>query len=275
MDYYNFLTTPTGRYCEVKEILNKDYLVLVKFIESENYKAFFEALDEIVLKSIPDFNDFNIIDKCYVYMALCMYYVRTIIEVNNTTIGSHPISLALIINNVESDYRELMFDYELKQGAVLQIGLPTIFTMEDNMPIIDWLSGIKSLNGKELKKEQVNQLKDMMRGKDIMTIEQIAREKFQMECDLFKGVPFNELKMNLCSESLILNSLYFFKYPLEGFYAEMYSCCKHLKMSFRDFMERTHIETELFLSFAKKENEEYSKKDKSGLGRMTQMMNDE
>lgn len=88
MDYYNFLTTPTGRYCEVKEILNKDYLVLVKFIESENYKAFFEALNELVLRDIPDFDEFNIVEKCYVYMAMCMYSVKGTLDVVNTTIGS-------------------------------------------------------------------------------------------------------------------------------------------------------------------------------------------
>lgn len=84
----------------------------------------------------------------------------------------------------------------------------------------------------------------------------------------------NELKMNLCSESLILNSMFFFKYPLEGLYMEMYSCCKHLKMSFSDFMKRTHVEVEMFLSFAKKENEEYAKKDKTGMGRVAQIIND-
>ena len=78
----------------------------------------------------------------------------------------------------------------------------------------------------------------------------------------------------LCSESLILNALYFFKYPLEGLYMEMYSCCKHLKMSFGDFMKRSHAETEMFLSFAKRENEEYAKKDSSGFGRMAQMIDD-
>lgn len=275
MDYYNFLTTPTGRYCEVKEILNKDYLVLVKFIDSENYKAFFEALNEIVLTNIPDFEEFNIIEKCYVYMAMCMYSVKATLDVVNPKIGSQMVPLATVINNVESSYQEKTFDYQLREGATLTIGYPKTFEIEDNFPVIDWFSGIQSLNGKSLSKEQIKMLKNTVRAKDILSIEDIAREKFRQECDLFSGVPMNELKITLCSESLILNSLFFFKYPLEGFYGEMYACCKHLKMSFRDFMERTHVETEMFLSFAKKENEETSKTDSTGLGRMSQMIQDE
>ena len=88
MDYYNFLTTPSGRYCEVRDILNEDYITLVKFIESENYKGFFDCLNEIVRKDIPNFDDFDIIDKSYVYMAMCMYSIRGVIEINNPQLGS-------------------------------------------------------------------------------------------------------------------------------------------------------------------------------------------
>ena len=275
MDYYNFLTTPSGIYCEVKDILNEDYLVLVKFIESENYKGFFDCLNELVTRDIPNFSDFNIVDKCYVYMAYCMYSIRGVIEVNHTQLKNQQIALSLIINNIEEFYVSKTFDYEIKKGMVLTFGIPTSFTIEDKIPVIDWFSGLQKFNGKDLTNEQKEQLRGLLKSKDLLAIEQEAREVFQMDGDLFQGVPMNEMKMNLCSESLILNCLFFYKYPLEGFYAEMYSCCKHLKMSFSDFMKRSHIEIEMFLSFAKKENEEMSKKDSTGLGRMSQMMEDQ
>lgn len=207
-------------------------------------------------------------------MAMCMYSIKGVIEINHPQLGSQQIALGLIINNIESYYSPKTFDYEIKKGMTLTFGFPTSFTIEDKIPIIDWYSGLQKFNGKELNKDQKEQLHTLLKSRDLMTIEQEARQCFEIECDLFQGVPMNEMKMNLCSESLILNSMYFFKYPLEGLYAEMYSCCKHLKMSFSDFMKRTHVEIEMFLSFAKKENEEYSKKDKSGLGRMSQMMED-
>ena len=274
MEYYNFLTTPSGRYCEVRDITNEEYLVMVKFIESENYKAFFQCLDEIVIKNIPDFDSFNIIDKCYVYLAMCMYSVRGSITVNNKQLGDQLIQLGQILNNIESAYTYKSFEYELKKGAVLTFEYPTSFNIEDNMPVIDWFSGFNKFNDIEVTPEMRDKLKSNLKAKDLMAVEQIARETFDIEVDLFQGVPMNEMKMNLCSESLIMNSMYFFKYPLEGLYMEMYSCCKHLKMSFTDYMKRSHAETEMFLSFAKRENEEFAKKDSSGFGRMAQMIDD-
>ena len=275
MEYYNFLTTPSGRYCEVRDITNEEYLVMVKFIESENYKGFFQCLDEIVNKNIPDFDSFNIIDKCYVYIAMCMYSVRATITVNNKQIGEQLVTLSLILNNIESSYQEKWFEYEIKKGAILTFGYPTSFSIEDNMPVIDWFSGFKKFNDIEVTDEMRDKLKSNLKAKDLMAIEQIARETFDTEVDLFQGVPMNEMKMNLCSESFMLNALFFFKYPLQAFYAEMYSCCKHLKMSFNDFMKRSHVEIDVFLSFAKKENEEYSKKDGTGIGRMANMIADQ
>ena len=274
MEYYNFLTTPSGRYCEVRDITNEEYLVMVKFIESENYKAFFQCLDEIVIKNIPDFDSFNIIDKCYVYLAMCMYSVRGSITVNNKQLGEQLIQLALIINNIESEYKEKEFQYEIKKGAVLTFGYPTSFSIEENLPVIDWFSGFKKFNGIEVTAEMRDKLKSNLKAKDLMAIEYQSREEFNIEVDLFSGVPMNSMKVMLCSESLLLNALFFYKYSLQTFYAEMYSCCKHLKMSFDDFMKRNHVEIEIFLGFAKKENEEMIKKDKSGMGRMAQIMDE-
>lgn len=274
MDYYNFLTTPSGHYCEVKDITNEEYLVMVKFIESENYKAFFQCIDEIVKKNIPDFDNLNVIDKCYIYMAMCMYSVKGSISVNNTQIGEQVIPISLILNNIEEMYSNKTYEYLLKKGVVLYFNLPTDFSIEDNIPVIDWFSGLYKMNDQVLTKDQIKLLKKSLKTKDLMVIEDGIRERFFDEVDLFKGIPMNEMKMGLCSESMILNSLFFFKYPLQGFYAEMYSCCKHLKMSFNDFMKRSHVETDIFLQLAKQENEEFAKKDKTGMGRMQQVLND-
>ena len=274
MEYYNFLTTPSGRYCEVKDITNEEYLVMVKFIEAENYKGFFDCLNEVVKKNIPDFDEFDIVEKCYVYLAMCMYSVKGSININNKQLGEQIVSVASVLNNIESSYKKKEFEYEIKKGAVLTFGFPKLFSFGDNLPVIDWVSGFKKFNNTEVSCDMVEKLRKTLKSKDLSTIEQIARDELEIECDLFQDVPMNEMKIILCSESLIMNSLYFYKYPLQAFYAEMYSCCKHLKMSFSDFMKRSHVETELFLSFAKKENEEFSKNDSTGMGRVAQMMED-
>lgn len=274
MEYYNFLTTPSGRYCEVRDITNEEYLVMVKFIESENYKGFFQCLDEIVNKNIPDFDSFNIIDKCYVYIAMCMYSVRATITVNNKQIGEQLVTLALILNNIESSYQEKWFEYEIKKGAILTFGYPTSFSIEDNMPVIDWFSGFKKFNDIEVTDEMRDKLRNTLKTRDVLSIEDKSRYNFDLECDIFNGVLMNQMNLLICSESLIMNTMYFFKYPLQAFYTEMYSCCKHLRMSFSDFMKRSHIEIENFINIAKQENEEIAKRDSSGMGRMASMIED-
>ena len=171
MEYYNFLTTPSGRYCEVRDITNEEYLVMVKFIESENYKAFFQCLDEIVKRNIPDFDSFNIIDKCYVYLAMCMYSVRGSITVNNKQLGDQLIQLGQILNNIESAYTYKSFEYELKKGAVLTFEYPTSFKIEDNMPVIDWFSGFNKFNDIEVTPEMRDKLKSNLKAKDLMAVE--------------------------------------------------------------------------------------------------------
>ena len=33
MTYKNYLTTPSGRFCEVSDITNGDYVVLIKYLQ--------------------------------------------------------------------------------------------------------------------------------------------------------------------------------------------------------------------------------------------------
>ena len=87
MVYKNYLTTPTGRYCEISDISNSDYLVLLKYLQGEHYSAFFDCLNEIVKRDLNDFDDYDIVEKCYIYIAYCMYSIRGSISVTNKMIG--------------------------------------------------------------------------------------------------------------------------------------------------------------------------------------------
>lgn len=87
MVYKNYLTTPSGRYCEISELVNADYLILLKCLQGENYQLFFTCLDDVVKRDLPDFSSYNIIDKCYIYMAYCMYSIRASITVRNKMLG--------------------------------------------------------------------------------------------------------------------------------------------------------------------------------------------
>lgn len=275
MKYYNFLTTPSGDYCEVHDITIQDYFDMVRFIESQNYKGFFQCLDEVVIKSIPNFDDFGIIDKCYVYLAMCMYSIRSSVEVNNVRIGNQQVKLAQVLQNIENDYtKKQLFQYELRQGVVLFFDYPKTFSANEKIPQIDWFSGLKKLNDQQLSRDKVEMLKKSLRAKDLINIEMGVKQHFVTDCDLFRGIPMNSLIINLCSQSIIMNVVLFYKYNLESFYATLYACCKHLKISFDNLMKRSMVQVELFMSFAKKQNEQLSKNDNSGLARMAQTIDD-
>ena len=104
MVFKNYLTTPSGRYCEIEELPNKVYFILVKYLQAQDYKKFFSILNETIKKDIPNFDDFDIVDKVYVYVAQCMYSIRGSIDVNNNQIGSQEVQLGLILNNIETSY---------------------------------------------------------------------------------------------------------------------------------------------------------------------------
>ena len=265
MNYKNYLTTPKGRYCELTEISNADYLILVKYLQGENYQMFFKTLNEIIIKDLSDFDDYDIIEKCYIYLACCMYSIRATINVTNPVIGDQEISIACILNNIESGYvHENVIDYKLNDNFVLQFGYPKTFFFDNGMPVIDFYSGLKGFNGKQLSNEEKDILKEKLGTKNLSFIEDYLRNKFKNTCDIFHGVPMNKMEMNLLSENMIGNVIGFYKMPLDGFYHIMYAMIKHLRMSYSDFMKITQVETNIMLGFAAEENKKMDEQAKKG-----------
>lgn len=263
MVYKNYLTTPSGRYCEISELVNADYLILLKCLQGENYQLFFQHLDDIVKRDLPDFSSYNIIDKCYIYMAYCMYSVRASITVRNKMLGDQEIAIALILNNIEKSFIEKEVLYELNDNFVLKFGLPTRFFFEGDVPIIDYYSGIKGYNNSSIKEEEANILKERLGTQRLLFIDDELRTRMATDCDVFSGVQMNSLTLNIASESLIANVIGFYKMNLESFYQIMYAVIRHIRMSYSDFMKITQVETNILLGIAAEENKRMTEDVKS------------
>ena len=276
MEYTNYLTTPSGRYCQVRDITNGQYLLLVKFLQAENYKKFFQCLDEIVKKSIPDIDDFDIIQRCYVYIAMCMYSIRATISVNNKMIGTQQIPIATILNNIESSYTiNFVAQYELKQGVVLKFGYPKKFEYQCGVPVVDYFSGLIGYNDVILTQEQKYVLKNKIQTKTLMFIDDYLRQRCSSICDIFHGVPMNEFKINIFNQGFITNVAGFYKMPLDGFYHVMYAMIKHLRMAYSDFLKISHLQTIIMLNFATEQNAKLNEQTKKGnVGAIGQAIND-
>ena len=279
MEYTNYLTTPSGRYCEVKDITNAQYLILVKFLQSENYKKFFECLDQIVRESIPNIDDFDVIQRCYVYIAMCMYSIKGTITVNNTMIGQQEIPLATILNNIESSYiKDFVVDYELRPNFNLQFGYPKKFTFQGNSAVIDYYSGLRGFNGVILDDEQKVSLKKKLGTKELSFIDDYMRSKTESICNIFEGVPMNKFQMNIGNESMVMNVISFFNMSQEGMYQVMYAMIKHLKMSYSDFMKISFNETSILLKICAEENKKMAEESKTSgkiSGKMLNSLGDE
>lgn len=265
MVYKNYLTTPSGRYCEISELVNADYLILIKYLQAEHFSAFFKCLNEIVKRDLPDFDDYDIVEKCYVYFAYCMYSIRATITVHNMHLGDQEINIALILNNIETSYvLNRRVTYKLDDKIELEFGYPKSFSFSEGTPVIDFFSGLISINGMVLDSQQKEQLKEKLNTKTLSFIDDYLRESFHSECDVFHGVPMNSMKINIVSESLIANVVGFFKMPLDGFYQIMYVIIKHLRMSYSDFMKINQIETMIMLNCSAEENKRMAEDAKKG-----------
>lgn len=265
MVYKNYLTTPTGRYCELSEISNREYLILIKYLQAEDFQRFFECLNEIAKKDINDFDDFDIVEKYYVYLAYCMYSIRGSITVKNNIIGDQEILISLILNNIENGYiQNNTFDYKLNDNIIFQFGYPKTFFFDNGIPVIDFYSGLIGYNGQVITKEQKDALKKKLGTKQLSFIDDYLREKFENKCDIFYGVPMNKMTVNLVSESMIGNIIGFYKMPLDGFYHVMYAMIKHLRMSYSDYMKISQVETNIMLGFAAEENKKMDEGTKKG-----------
>jgi hypothetical protein len=85
IEYFNYLTIPSGGKYRLQELQTKDYITILKYLNGDNYKDFFICLDSVIKKTIVEFEDFNLIDKAYIYIAFFYYSVKPILTIKSKT----------------------------------------------------------------------------------------------------------------------------------------------------------------------------------------------
>lgn len=253
--YHNTLTTPSGKYCNLYEITNENYLVLVKFCEAKDYKNFYTALDQLIKESIPDFDEFNLIDKAYIYIAYCFYSIHASIIYKMGTIQDFEISLTTILDNIEQAYRDIQKEYKLTNNVLLQVSIPRKFVCEEDNIFIEPASGIDSINGIKFQnnKERIEFIKNI----DIrysVKLEQLINKDFNIDCELFKN-PISASKkgniINLISPHLFYDIFAIYREPLENYYQVLYYNFEYLKLSYDTYKQLTPRESRfIFNKFA-------------------------
>jgi hypothetical protein len=130
----------------------------------------------------------------------------------------------------------------------MRFGYPKKFVFDGGVtPLLDYFSGLVSINGKPVDDSQRQRLKQSIGTKYLTFVDDYCREKFNCICDIFHGIPMNKLEMDILGESLLYNVVSFYNMSLEVFYKILYAMVKHVRMSYSDFMKISHAEASIII----------------------------
>lgn len=262
MQFYNEITTPSGKSCKIYDLYNKDYIILQKFIVSNNMYSFFESLDQLLSDNIKDFKSYTIYDKCYIYLALCIFCIKGKIQISHKQFGSLDIELIDVLDIIENEYKSIEFTIKINDNISLLISFPNKIIVQDGDISIDYLSGIigvikdnKITNITEEQREQlINKLNLSVSEKIIKS----SKKKLKLYSNVFaKNKIAQELSLNLSGDDLLHFIYNIYKDDLNGQYNLIYNALQHLHLSYSDYLLLTPTETLIiFQEFIKQKEEE-------------------
>lgn len=243
MEYYNYLTTPSGKLCNLNELKNKDYLILQKFLNGENYEGFYKKLDDLISVSIPDFNEYDICDKAYIYIAYYFYSVKTTIPLNSTQYNNIEVPISNILESIEENYINKIIEINLFNDYNCHISYPTNLSLYNNNIAIDYSTCIKKINNEILSKEEKEKIYPLLPVKVVNHVEVMAKKYFNNKIIITTKIgDIEEIEEELLSPSLFYVICQIYKESLESFYNMLYLICHYIKIDWKSIMDLTPIE---------------------------------
>lgn len=269
LPYYNYLTLPSGKYCELHEIYNNSYLTILKFCQSENYKGFFKFLDSIIKETIQEFDELDIVEKAYTYIALCLYSVKATLVVGNTGFfpGQNEIPLSVILSNLEQRYKNVTKNICLN-NHIFELGLPRALSSTEETIDIDYSSSIRKVDGKDIDYETNKEIISSISPDYVFQIEEETKKLSNLKCDIVSREEKNSVdwgEINITSRDLFHIIFLLYKEPLDGYYSYMFSIVNTLKFSFSDILKMTPFELTFMQKTWEKIQEEQKKEGKGVL----------
>lgn len=271
MQFKNFLTTPSGKRCYVKEVTQEQFLVLIKYTNASDFTGFFNALDGLIKETVPDFDEYNVIDKAYVYLAFCFYSIRQSIPIKERAVGGiyidSEISLATILENIENSYTQKNERFVIKaNGKELSftVGLPRRLIFSEEGIAVDYATGLEKINDKEFSREDINKFLASVNGSVVMEIWKRVEANSKLVCNLVDGTNKAKIEANLLSPEIFYVVFMIFNHSLDVFYEEMYVAVQYMRLTMSDFLKMTRLEFVIFTKNFNKDKEE-QRKDKKTL----------
>lgn len=218
----------------------------MKFAQAKDYQGLFNALDCLIKETIPNFDNFHIIDKAYTYIAMCLYSVHNSIVTENTVLGPIELSLTVILDAIEMTYSKLKESYTLKlsDSINVELALPIKLSLSHEEINIEYTSAIKKIKDvvfetPEEKKSFVSQIDTNI----AMLIEKTVKKQFGISCNLF-----NDVVVNLIEPEIFYLIAQIYSEKLDDYYEILYYCFEYLKWSFETYKQFTPLETRILFN---------------------------
>lgn len=272
--YYNTFTDLDGIEHNLREISNEEYLLMSKFAESQNKRAFFEVLDDIIKDTIPNFDNFILANKLYTYIATTVYSIKPTITINDQNRGNLTVSLVSILDNIENQYEKKEFEVSIND-VTLVISPPTTYEIDGECIDIDYTKSIKSVKMNNqtlnLSPEQVDTLIQKLPQSTLIEIQCKAKERLSCHVDILRNtVPGLTYKLDVNSPESLLVAFNIIPEQLESFYWRLFASTHYVRLNDATFMNMTPIETAIILKDFQKVQEE-AKKDRESISTSAQM----
>ena len=267
MRYYNYLTTPSGKKCKLFEISNREYLILTKFLNGDNYEGFYEFLNSLISKSIVDFSSYDVVDKAYIYIAFYFYSVKASIGVKAEKFDMVEVPLNIILDTIENVYNKNKHFLKFYRWNKCAISYPTILEIEDDIININYVSGIYSIDGVELTEDNKILLSKSLSLQQLNEIESIIKEEFSGDIYFVKDQPgVKDIKDNVINPGLFYSIAFIYKESLDYFYNMLYLISHYARIAWDTLLDMTPIELTILHHNFIKDKEEQNKQQSKNKG---------
>ena len=258
--YYNYCTVPSGKEYYLNELTNKDYLILLKFLNGENLKGFYNTLDLLIKDSIPEFDSLDICDKAYIYIVYYYYSVRSSISLKADKFDSVEVPLTILLDSLEQGYKKEHIKCSFHNWSA-DVHYPTKLIFDDNNTIlIDYLSSLRAVATVPINAENLEQLRTQTSTKILSDLEYEVQQNLSYKVDISKNIPNStDISDDVLSPGIFYSISYIYKDLLENFYNMQYLMTHYIKVSWDSLLNMTPLESSIlyknYIQDKEKQNE--------------------
>lgn len=267
---------PSGRTVNVRELDNKVYRALTKYVGFGDYIGFYKALDTFIKETVPDIENISLYDKLYIYISIYCYSVRSTLNFG----GGHRYYFMNQESQVYDMFDTLVemketytlkfptIDLDTKIGQVkFKLQMPTKLDRYEENVIFDPISAVKCFffNGEQYTPEtpeERKQIEDKILTPDNFNslIAKIVTE-FNTELTI---IPERFVMPLLSPHMFTAFAKCIFDAGVEYHYDIMYAMTRHLNVSPPDFDKMTPLDTMiLWNKFIEEKNREKEEREKN------------